>query len=65
MNETVKKCVSLALALTLALGAIYFFTGLFIPTEIYLLLACVVLLVVSYVIYRWLLKGGRARFAAL
>ncbi len=52
-------------ALTLVLGAIYFFTGFFIPTEIYLLVVSLVLLVVSYVIYRWLLKGGRARFAAL
>ena len=52
-------------ALTLVLGAIYFFTGFFIPTEIYLIVVSLVLLVVSYVIYRWLLRGGRARFAAL
>ncbi len=51
--------------LTLIFGGIYFFVGIFVPAEAYLLLVSVVLLVVSYIIYRWLLKGGRARFAAL
>ena len=51
--------------LTLALGGILFFVGFLIPVEAYLLVVSLILFVVSYIIYRWLLTGGRARFAAL
>ena len=51
--------------LTLILGGLFFLVGLFIPAEVYLLLVSLVLLVVSYIIYRWLLTGGRRRFAEL
>ena len=51
--------------LTFVLGGIYFLIGAFVPSEAYLLLVTVVLLVISYVFWRWLHTGGRARFEAL
>ena len=51
--------------LTLILGGIYFLVGLFLPGELYMLFMTVVLLLVSYVFWRWLHTSGRARFAAL
>ena len=51
--------------LALVLGGIYFLIFLFVPAEGYLMLVSLVLLLVSFLIYRWLLRGGRARFEAL
>ena len=49
--------------LTLVLGALFFLTAIFIPTEVYLLLVSLILLGVSFVIYRWLAGKGRQIFA--
>ena len=51
--------------LTLILGGLYFLIFLFVPSEAYLMIVSLVLFLVSFVIYRWLLRGGRARFAAM
>ena len=52
-------------ALTLVLGGLFFLVISFVPTELYLLLVSIVLLAVSFVIYRWLAGRGRAMFAYL
>ncbi len=51
--------------LTLILGGLYFLIFLFVPSEAYLMIVSLVLFLVSFVIYRWLHRGGRARFAAM
>lgn len=51
--------------LTLAFAGIFFVAGMLISAEVYLLLVSVLLLAVSYVIYRWLAGSGRRRFAYL
>lgn len=51
--------------LTLIFAGIFFLAGMFIPCEIYLLIVSVVLILVSFVIYRWLAGPGRRKFAYL
>ena len=51
--------------LTLIFAGIFFVVGMFIPCEIYLLIVSVVLLLISFVIYRWLAGPGRRKFAYL
>ena len=51
--------------LTLALAALFFFVGLFIPAEAYLMIVALVLLSVSFIIYRWLKGRGRRIFTEL
>ena len=51
--------------LTIILAVLFVLVGLFVPSEVYLLLVGLVLLAVSYAIYRWLKTRGRAIFAYL
>ena len=51
--------------LTIILAVLFVLVGLFVPSEVYLLLVGLVLLAVSYAIYRWLKTRGREIFAYL
>lgn len=51
--------------LTLILGFVFLMTGHFLPVELFLLVVAIVLLAVSFLIYRWLAGKGRAMFCYL